>query len=1051
MSPGKQSNISSFFQPSQSTSGGKKRALCPIDLTSEASDKDGTPPPTKRLKSTSEGSNSAGAPPATTVIGPVLQKFGYSAGDTTRAPRTAAQQARHEACKKKLLLDNSTFLPNSVTLEQESATLDRANLADPADATKDSDSEGEGSDDPFEKFQEMVYASKGRKGNTKGKTSTAPQKRTKKAVEIGPSGKVYTPLELQVRQLKADNPGTVLMIEVGYKFKFFGDDAKVADKELGMVSFQDRNFLVASIPTHRGEVHLKKLLAQGYRVGIVNQIETAALKKVGDNKAGPFERKLTKQYTAATYVDDLNSVDELERYTPPPFMCLVEQPKPNDPLKVSISVISICPTTGDVIWDEFDDTVMRIELETRLAHIQPSEILLPREGLSPQTSKMLTDFSGRSATGNKIRNEYFQRPMTYTTAFAQVSDFFTDKTKFGAASESFRSGKLMAEITDFPKGPLVALAHAIKHLSTFGIADAFLETRFFSRFASRAHMLLAANTLTNLEIYRNETDHSTSGSLIEILDKTKTRFGARLLRNWVGRPLIDKRLLCERVDAVGEIITSESPKLHTLRYTLKGLPDLAKGLSRIQYGQCTPQELAVLLPAFNKIATAFDQENFTSTEDVGFESSLLNEIVFALPKIKGPIQSIIKEINLAKAKEGAMESLWTDFEKFPEISDLDLALQTIEVELTHELKSIRKQLRIPSLQWSTWGTDEYLVEVKKKDAQTIPDEWNLHSTTKFYRRYYTPNVRAKIAEKGQLQERLQAVAAAAFKSFLEVIAAKHYNVLREAVNRLAVADCLLSLAQVALQENYVKPEFVDDDVLEIEEGRHPMVEVLRSDPYIPNSVQMGAGSPRSKIITGPNMGGKSSCVRMIALIVIMAQIGSYVPAASVRMKLIDSVLTRMGASDDIVRGRSTFMVEMSETSEILATASKDSLVILDELGRGTSTFDGMAIADAVLRHLVEEKQCKSLFITHYPMVATDLEKTFPDDLQNLHMSYQSDTRIDGRRSITFLYELTSGLAPESFGIECGRLAGLPEKLLEVATERSDQMRREVTARVKRNK
>ncbi|RXW20992.1 hypothetical protein EST38_g4863 [Candolleomyces aberdarensis] len=1050
MSQRKQATISSFFSTSPNVSAGTKRASAHVDLTGD-SDNEATRPPAKKSKNASETQPSSSSQilgsqsTPSAASGPILKKYGYTPGETSQTPKTAAQQERHEAFKRRLLLDNSTLLPKASVSNQESPGSDGEENGDPLD----SNSESEDPEEQFKKLSEM-FANKGKKSSNP-KVSNAPQKRSKKVVEIGPSGKSYTPLELQVRQLKIDNPGTVLMIEVGYRYKFFGDDAKVADRELGMVSFPDRNYVVASIPTHRRDVHLKKLLAKGYRVGIVNQIETAALKKIGDNKSGPFERKLIHLYTAATFVDDLNSVDEVERYTPPPFMCLVEESKQNDIEKICISVISICPTTGDVVWDDFQDTNMRIELETRLAHIQPSEILLPTQGLTPQTAKMLTEFSGSSATGEKIRNEHFNKPMEYTVAFDYVSEFFTDKKRSGAASESFRSGQLMAEITDFPKGVVVALAHAIKHLSTFGIADAFLETRFFSKFATRAHMLLAANTLTNLEIYRNETDHSVNGSLIWILDRTKTKFGARLLRNWIGRPLIDTRVLQERVDAVEEIIESGSDKLLTLRGTLKSLPDLAKGLSRIQYGQCTPQELAILLPAFNKIGTAFDQENFTEPQDVGFKSPLLNQIIFSLPKVKEPVQSIMKDVHLKTAAEGKKDSLWTDFEKYPEISDTYMALQTIEIELKEELSAVRKQLRVPSLQWTTWGLDEYLVEVKKKEKRPIPDDWVLHSSTKFFARYYTPAVRIKLQEKAQYLERLEAAASAAFQSFLRDIAAAHYNVFREAVNKLAVADCLLSLAHVAMREGYVKPEFVDEDVLEIEDGKHPMVDELRSDPYIPNSVQLGDGTPRSKIITGPNMGGKSSCVRMIALIVIMAQIGSYVPAASVRMKLIDSVLTRMGASDDITRGRSTFMVEMSETNEILQTATQDSLVILDELGRGTSTFDGMAIADAVLRHLMQQKRCKTLFITHYPMVAADLEKTYPDDLENLHMQYRTDTRIDGSREITFLYQLTSGLAPESFGIECGRLAGLPDKLLQIASQRSDQMRREVDARVKWNK
>jgi len=364
--------------------------------------------------------------------------------------------------------------------------------------------------------------------------------------------------------------------------------------------------------------------------------------------------------------------------------------------------------------------------------------------------------------------------------------------------------------------------------------------------------------------------------------------------------------------------------------------------------------------------------------------------------------------------------------------------------------------------------EEYIIEIKKNENRDVPVSWHIVSRciylhfhfgmfiscpfrTKSATRYHTPEVKKKLQERAQYKETLEGEARKAFSAFLDEIAQGYYGVLRTAVHNLAIADCLLSLARVALQEGYVQPEFTDDDTLEIVEGRHPMVEALRSDPFVPNTVNMGNNEPRSKVITGPNMGGKSSSVRMIALIAIMAQIGSYVPAQSVKLGMLDGILTRMGASDELARGRSTFMVEMSETSEILHMATSKSLVILDELGRGTSTLDGMAVASAVLQHLLQVTKCKTLFITHYPLVATDLEKRFPADLQNLHMGYTDDLRIDGTRDITFLYRLTRGVANESFGVECARLAGLPEQILSIATERSRAMRSIIEQCSKRNK
>ncbi|KAG5652337.1 hypothetical protein H0H81_005358 [Sphagnurus paluster] len=928
-----QATISAFFQPSQRSSSGK-RAASPIHI--DMSDEDERPAKKARR---SETAYQSPEPLALYREGPASQRrFNGASPDKLESsfpPRQrtdaeiAAARERREAFKKKLLLDNNPFLRNRSVQPEPEPESHKAQGADSTD---------EDSDNAFKELSLMFSNTSKARGKTKKAVPATAAKKVKNPPVLGPSGESYTPLEIQVLQLKSENPGTVLMIEVGYKYKFFGDDAKVAAKELGMVAFTDRNFVVASIPSHRRDIHLKKY---------------------EDTKI---------------YVHDIDSVDDLERYSPPPFLCLIEETKPGTTGEVSVGMITICPSTGDVVWDDFEDTLMRIELEfdnsnnmdkdetcsyttNRVTSTEEWTFCPNYENVKPlywvgiphslTSLVMLTAVvCSTSSSGDKIRIEHFEKAMSYVDAFQLVSDFYTNKTKAAIASENFKSGRLMAEVADFPKRVVIALAHAIQHLSSFSIADAFLETQFFNKFTTKAHMLLAANTLTNLEIYRNETDQSVKGSLLWVLDRTKTKFGARLLRSWIGRPLVDKRqaeptlVLQDRVDAVEEIIESSSGKLATLRQILHRLPDLAKGLCRIQYGQCTPKELAALLPAFNKIALAFDQVG--APADVGFRSNLLNEIIFSLPKLKEPLKGLMDAVILKKAAEDKKAEMWAEPERYPKITDAEMAIQHVEVELDDQLKAIRKLLKMPSLKWTSVMGDEYLVEVKKSDNRPIPDHWVNHSKTKFYARYQPPVVRQKLEERSQYQETLQAESNAAFSSFLEEIASNHYSILRDAVNKLAIADCLLSLALVALQENYVRPTFTDDDSLEIVDGRHPMVEALRPDPFVANTILMGGSKPRSKIITGPNMGGKSSCVRMIGLIAIMAQIGSYVPAASVKLGLLDSVLTRMGASDDLARGRSTFMVEMSETSEILHSATSKSLVILDELGRGTSTFDGVS-------------------------------------------------------------------------------------------------------------
>ncbi|KAH9929644.1 muts domain V-domain-containing protein [Amylocystis lapponica] len=1063
--PRDQATISSFFtQPTASHSSHTRSAGAvhdsPIDLTL---DSDSEAPPPKRQRTTTQStffSHSSASPrnAEASLLRPLARNGGgtdrYRFDPTSRelessqaATDEAETQRRREKAKNILLGKNAMFFRSAADLAD--ASLNLASESEDDNEKEDaSEISGEDSDKQFGAFLSMVHKSKTQK-RRKGKQGS----KNKKTEETGPSGKLYTRLELQVRDFKLQNPGTVLMFEVGYKIMFYGDDAKIASAELGIVCFPKRNFFIAMIPLHRREIHLKKLLSKGYKVGVVEQTETAALKKLSDSRNELFARKLTHLYTAATYVDELNSVDvdDLDPSSAPPLMCIVETPKGGmgTDERVCIGMIIISPSTGDVVWDEFEDNHMRTELETRMVHTKPYELLLPSKKLSKPSDKMISHFTEHSATDHKIRIERFKDNLQYTQAFSYLSNFYTDKTKAGMASDNYNSGKLMAAVADFPKLVVVALAHSVKYLSSFEVEDVLRETRFFAKFAERTHMLLNGNTLTNLEIYRNETDLTARGSLMWILDHTSTRFGARMLRSWVGRPLVDTHVLQCRIDAVEEIQSDTSPRLTVLRQLLRRLPDLARGLCRIQYGKCTPQELAVLLPAFDRVAAAFPP--VARVADAGFRSELLNEVVAALPRLREPVRGLVDAVELRAAKEGKKERMWRDPDKYPEVDSLMMSIDVVESELEDELKNIRNVLKRPSLKYTTWNEEEYIVEVFKNENRVIPDNWQRISSTKKVERYRTPEVLKLLTQRAQYKEALAAQANKAYLAFLQDIAQNHYGLLRDAVNKLATADCLLSLALVAVQEGYVKPQFTNSDTLEIVQGRHPMVEALRSDPFVPNTVHMGAGQPGSKIITGPNMGGKSSAVRMMALCAIMAQIGSYVPAQSMKIGMLDGILTRMGASDELARGRSTFMVEMQETSDILQLATPKTLVILDELGRGTSTFDGMAIAGAVLQHLTQVTKCKTLFITHYPQVATDLERRFGADVENLHMGFTEDTRIDGTREVTFLYQLTSGITEESFGVECARLAGVPEAILQLASTRSQNMRATIEARVKRNK
>ena len=363
--------------------------------------------------------------------------------------------------------------------------------------------------------------------------------------------------------------------------------------------------------------------------------------------------------------------------------------------------------------------------------------------------------------------------------------------------------------------------------------------------------------------------------------------------------------------------------------------------------------------------------------------------------------------------------------------------------MEHDLDAHRavaaEKAKKKKVEYVTVAGIEYLIEIDNAQLKSIPASWMKISGTKKVSRFHTPEVVRLIKERDQHKEALAAACDAAFASLLAEIST-NYQSFRDCVQSLATLDCLVSLSIIASQPNYVKPEYTDEIVINVEGGRHPMVEQILLDGYVPNDIDLASNSTRALLITGPNMGGKSSYVRQVALIAIMGQIGSYVPADSAKLGMLDAVFTRMGAFDNIMAGESTFMVELSETSDILKQASPRSLIILDELGRGTSTHDGVAIAQAVLDYIVREKKSLTLFITHFQQLAA-MAKTFGNgELKNVHMKFTETGEEEG--DVTFLYEIGEGVAHRSYGLNVARLANIPRSVLGVAAVKSKYLEEE---------
>lgn len=401
-----------------------------------------------------------------------------------------------------------------------------------------------------------------------------------------------------------------------------------------------------------------------------------------------------------------------------------------------------------------------------------------------------------------------------------------------------------------------------------------------------------------------------------------------------------------------------------------------------------------------------------SPTDSGFQSTIIGSAIAALPTISDNVESFLDQMNLQAAKGDDKYSFFREETESEEITEHKLGIASVEFDLNAHLPVAAEKVKKKKLEYVIVAGIEYLIEIDNSWLKHVPASWAKISGTKKVSRFHTPEVVRLIRERDQHKESLAAACDRAFNKLLAEISAQ-YQSFRDCIQGLATLDCLLSLATVASQPGYVKPEYTESTCIAVNKGRHPMVEQLILDSYVPNDTLLETDKTRGLLITGPNMGGKSSYVRQVALIAIMGQIGSYVPAESAKLGMLDAVFTRMGAFDNMMAGESTFMVELSETSDILKQATSRSLVILDELGRGTSTHDGVAIAQAVLDYMIRDTKSLTLFITHYQNLSS-VSKGFDNkELRNVHMKFE-EGGVDGQ-DVTFLYEIGEGVAHRSYG------------------------------------
>uniref|UniRef100_A0A0E0DKD1 DNA mismatch repair protein MSH3 n=1 Tax=Oryza meridionalis TaxID=40149 RepID=A0A0E0DKD1_9ORYZ len=877
---------------------------------------------------------------------------------------------------------------------------------------------------------------------------------------LNPSGKGYTPLEQQVVDLKARHPDVLLMVEVGYRFRFFGEDAAVAASVLGIIAHPDHSFLTASIPTFRLGFHVRRLVAAGHKVGVVRQTETAAIKAAhGGGAAGtPFARGLSAVYTRATIeaaageLEGGGAPDEGSRY----LVCVVDREVDamgTEGFEVKIGVVAIEVSTGEVVHGEFMDGVSRNGLEAVLLGLAPVEVILGTP-ISFATEKLMVAYAGPTSN---VRVERTSRVcFSEGGALAELLSLFE---KSGVDAPTVENGGHLMEMNEENNNPhgiegimampelvVHALALSVRYLKGFGMDRIICFGSSFRPFTANTEMSLSANTLQQLELTHPLCDRNQICARHDAVSEISESIGSQ---KYSTNNLQDE----EDMSCSSSVRSDLSTILSSVLRMLAGTLDIQRGITRIFHVKATAKEFVGVVQA---ILTAGKQLQKLVLEDTDTMSSqhrtvhspLLRRLINTASSctVLANAATLVSCLNKDAADQGDMLNLFiASVDQFPEVAEghatVEMAKQKLELLITE----YRKQLGLP---------------VDRK----VPSSWMKVNSTKKTIRYHTPEVSKNLENLLLAKEKLAVICRTTWNNFLMDFG-RYYAQFQATVESLATLDCLYSLATLAKQNKYVRPNFVHENEasqIHIKDGRHPVLESLLGVNFVPNDTELHANGEYCQIVTGPNMGGKSCYIRQVALITLMAQVGSFVPASSATLHVVDGIYTRMGASDSIQHGTSTFYEELSEASNILHNCSSRSLVIIDELGRGTSTHDGVAIAYATLHYLLKEKKCMVIFVTHYPKILNILRE-FEGSVGAYHVSYLAtrkllevsdrqmvinNTETKDLGEITFLYKLVAGASDRSFGLNVALLAQLPSSCIERASVMAAKLQQELSEREK---
>ena len=798
-----------------------------------------------------------------------------------------------------------------------------------------------------------------------------------------------TPMMKQYLKMKAEHPDCILMFRLGDFYEMFHEDAKLVSQELDLtLTTRDRNkpkeerTPMCGVPYHSVESYIARLIAKGYKVAICEQMEDPATAK------GLVDRDIIRIVTPGTLMD--SSMLEEGRNNFLASLCFT-------PKGAGVCFCDV--STGEVSAAAFQGGDWREHLYNELGRYTPREAVLNTvawEDLELQTF-LKTRLDCRCERGREAD--------------------FAPETARAAAEKQFRTG--LEDLPPEAGAALQACGGLLTYLYETQKTDLSHLTAFHY-YQSGAFMELDLTARRNLELTETLRGKEKKGSLLWVLDKTRTAMGGRLIRAWMERPLLSPAQIQKRLDAVEELV-GDAITRQELSECLREVTDLERLIGRIVYGTAGARDLTALSAGLGRLPQLRELLS-------GFHSSLLTVLAGALddlPELRDQLDRALVEEPPFSVREGG-------FIKAGYHADVD-QIRDVMANGKSLVASIEQRERektgIKSLKVGYNKVFGYYIEVSKSNYDLVPDTYIRKQTLVNCERFITQELKDMEHTILSAQDRITALEYELFCQLRETAAAQ-VGAIQASAAAAAQVDVLTSFAAVAAASGYCKPTVDLSDKLDITEGRHPVVEkVLKDSLFVPNDVHMDGKDNLVYIITGPNMAGKSTYMRQTALMVLMAQMGSFVPAKRAHIGIVDRVFTRVGASDDLSAGQSTFMVEMTEVAELLKNATSKSLLILDEIGRGTSTYDGMSIARAVLEYCADKRRlgCKTLFATHYHEL-TCLEGQLPG-VKNYNVAAKK--RGDG---VIFLRKIVPGPADQSYGIEVASLAGVPGRVIDRARD-----------------